>query len=100
MCIFLGVVAFLAVAQLVVASYRSGNEGAAIPVFYDKLQGLKQQLPELDVVVIGSSHVYRNFDPLTFDATMAGLGCKVRSFNMGVAGMNVNELNYILSHIG
>ncbi|MEL7448081.1 MAG: hypothetical protein AAFN78_02670 [Pseudomonadota bacterium] len=88
--------AFVLVSRVVVKSYRSTSDGSAIPVLFDKLQALQRVLPQTDIVVIGSSHVYRNFDPKAFDEAMAGLGCPVRSFNMGVAGMNINEANFIV----
>lgn len=46
---------------------------------------------EYDTLFVGSSRVYRNIDPLRFDASMAEAGRPTRSFNLGLPGMEFLE---------
>lgn len=54
---------------------------------------------EFDVVYIGSSRVFRAFDPEVFDATLAERGRPLSSFNMGVGGMLSFEQDFVLQRL-
>ena len=41
----------------------------------------------------------RDFDPHAFDAATRSAGCPTRSYNLGVADMNVIEMRYLLNRI-
>ncbi|MFK5956665.1 MAG: hypothetical protein QM477_09495 [Planctomycetota bacterium] len=60
-----------------------------------KLEWLKTQKDQVDVIFLGSSHIFHQFDPSTFDAAR-GEG---RSLNMGASGMGVREQLYLVERI-
>jgi hypothetical protein len=64
-----------------------------------KLHPLLRQDTGIDTITIGSSRVLRDFDPHAFDAAATAAGCPVRSYNLGVADMNVVEMRYLLDQI-
>lgn len=54
---------------------------------------------EYDLVYVGTSRVYRGFDPATFDQTLAELGHPLRSYNFGLVGMGYLEQRFIVDWI-
>lgn len=54
---------------------------------------------EVDVIFLGSSHVFRQFDPQLFDAQRKEEGTPYRSVNMAALGMDVHEEAYMLGRI-
>lgn len=57
----------------------------------DKLRYFEAQRDDYDVLVFGSSRVYRGVVPAELDAEMARRGVPVRSFNFGADGMDPHE---------
>src|SRR5262245_19965519 len=49
---------------------------------------------EFDGVFIGSSRVFRGFDPLVVDGELATRGVPARTFNLGVGGMVTFEMDF------
>lgn len=54
---------------------------------------------EFDLVYIGSSRVFRAFDPSAFDAAVAAEGRPLSSFNLGVGGMLSFEQDFVLQRL-
>jgi len=54
---------------------------------------------EIDVVFLGSSHVFRQFDPALFDAQRQDEPSALRSINLASAGMSFWEQYYMLHRI-
>lgn len=61
-----------------------------------KLEYFAAHKDEYDAVFIGTSRVFRAFDPSVFDAEMETRGVKLRSFNLGVGGVRPFEMDFIL----
>lgn len=70
-----------------------------VPVISDKLDYLQAHRGEIDTVFIGSSRVYRAFDPALFDREFAARGGSSRSFNFGVDGVRPPETFYVLREV-
>lgn len=60
-----------------------------------KLEWLATQDEAVDVLFLGSSHIYHQFDPIVFDE-VRGSG---RALNMGESGMGVAEQMYLVERI-
>ena len=54
---------------------------------------------EYDLVFLGSSRIYRAFDPHVFDEELEARGCEVSSFNLGVGSMRPHEMNNMLDEV-
>jgi len=64
-----------------------------------KLQYFRAHQDEFDTLLIGSSHVYTQIDPTTFDATMSEQGVESHSYNFGITGLSMPELYWLVDHI-
>lgn len=64
-----------------------------------KYEFFAEHRDEFDVVYVGSSRVFRAFDPLVFDAELAASGVEARSFNFGVGGMRGFEQDFVLRRL-
>ena len=67
--------------------------------FSYKLDWLDAHAASIDVVIVGSSRVQRGIVPAAFDAAAASRGVVVRSFNLGVAGMEPAEADTVVRHL-
>ena len=67
--------------------------------FSKKLDWLDAHAGSVDVVVVGSSRVQRGLVPAAFDAAAASRDLAVRSFNLGVAGMEPAEADAVVRHL-
>jgi len=61
-----------------------------------KMRWWEEHADEYDLVFLGSSRVYRAFDPAAFEAELAQLGRPLRSFNFGIGGVRPFEMDLIL----
>ena len=59
-----------------------------------KIGILASDLDDYQAIFIGSSRIYRQVDPATFDATFAAAGVPMRSFNLGAPDMRMLEVLY------
>lgn len=64
-----------------------------------KIRWFDEHADEYDLVFIGSSRVFRAFDPRLFDQQLAERGVHLRSFNFGVRGAQPFEFDRILRTI-
>ena len=67
--------------------------------FDEKFEYFAEHKDEFDVLAIGSSRVWRGFIPEDFDAEMELRGESLRSYNLGVGGMRVWEMDYLLRQV-
>jgi len=65
----------------------------------DKLAAYEESAADYNTIAVGSSRVFRQVDPTTFDARMAELGYGTGTFNLGVAGMTAIETRDYLRRI-
>jgi hypothetical protein len=64
-----------------------------------KIHDFERNAPEADTIAIGSSRMLHGFDPAVFDAASAEAGCPAISYNMGISGLNLIELRYVLRRL-
>jgi hypothetical protein len=64
-----------------------------------KLEGLAPLIDEVDTLFVGPSLVYRHVDPARFDALTAEAGRPTRSYNLGVSGMGLLEMRWVLGRV-
>lgn len=69
---------------------------ADVPAVGEKLSHLERSPERYDTLFVGSSYVYREFDPALFDAISEAAGDPVRSFNLGIPGMDPPETYWLL----
>jgi hypothetical protein len=72
---------------------------ADVRVVGPKVEHLRARGDEYSVLFFGSSYVHRDFAPEVFDAEMARRGIPVRSFNVGVPGMDPPETYFLVNEI-
>ena len=60
-----------------------------------KMAQLESDVDGYDAVFVGSSRVYRQLEPDTFDAVFAAAGLPMRSFNLGVPDMRMLEVLFL-----
>ncbi len=70
-----------------------------IPVLSDKMHYFQEHKNEFDVIFIGSSHIYRDINPIIFDTELSKYNFKYKSFNFGVSSMNLIEQRFLLKNI-
>ena len=70
-----------------------------VPGVTPKLRYFIEHKDEFDTLFIGSSHIYRHVDPLTFDQVAAEHGLATRSFNLAIGGMHPPESFYVLDQV-
>jgi len=54
------------------------------------------RFPDTNLIAIGPSYVEMGFDPDVFDAAMKARGKEIHSFNMGIDGLSVPEMQTIV----
>lgn len=64
-----------------------------------KMQWFHHVQENVDVVFLGSSHVYRQLDPTLFDLQRGTADTTLRSVNMGALGMGLNEESFLLRQL-
>ncbi len=69
-----------------------------------KFAHFREHANDYDLVYVGTSRVFRGFDPALFDARLAELGHPLRSYNFGLVGLNYLEerflTEWVLAHRG
>jgi hypothetical protein len=76
------------------AAYLQWGPPRSVPALTPKLRHLAQHRGEYDLLIFGSSRVFRGFVAPEFDRLMSEAGQRVRSFNVGVDGMAPPESFY------
>ena len=64
-----------------------------------RFEYLEQHPDAFDAIYFGTSNVYRSFVPAEFDAELARRGHRIRSFNLGVPGMTVFEMDHLIREV-
>lgn len=70
-----------------------------IPEVTPKLRYFVEHKDEFDTLFVGSSHIYREVIPETFDRAAAAHGVRTRSFNLAIGGMQPPESFYFLDQV-
>lgn len=79
-----------------IAVLHAVDNHADVPVVGEKLAHLGRNPQRYDTLFIGSSYVYREFDPARFDDLTAAAGAPSVSFNLGIPGMDPPETYWLL----
>lgn len=66
--------------------------------FYEKEYCLEHNAPNFNTILMGSSRVYRQIDPILFDSLNNG-GTSTHTFNFGIDAMTIPEEYYEFEHI-
>ncbi len=64
-----------------------------------KLEAFEEVKDECELLYFGSSYVYRSFRPDVIDEELARQGFNIRSFNLGVGGMDAFETDHLLREV-
>jgi hypothetical protein len=64
-----------------------------------KQRHLQDTIHDYDAIFIGSSRVYRAFDPTQFEALMSQRGEAIKTYNFGVPGLRPHEMQLLLDDI-
>ena len=64
-----------------------------------KIHAFERDAPDADTIAIGSSRMLHGFDPAVFDSVSAESGCPGESYNLGISGLNLIELRYVLRRL-
>ena len=64
-----------------------------------KQRHVKESIHDYDAVFIGSSRVYRAFDPIQFETLMSDRGLRLKTYNFGVPGLRPHEMQILLDEI-
>jgi hypothetical protein len=65
----------------------------------EALERLIQDQPRVDILFVGSSIVRCNIHPIEFDRSMAALGMRAVSFNVGLSGLWPGPVEFYLEHL-
>ncbi|GGF10514.1 hypothetical protein GCM10011611_15150 [Aliidongia dinghuensis] len=65
----------------------------------DKIQAMAPERASVDTVAVGSSRMLHAFNPDRFDQTAGAAGCPVHSYNLGIGGLNLIEMRYVLRQL-
>ncbi|MCH2173079.1 hypothetical protein MK489_20055 [Myxococcota bacterium] len=89
LCLYalLCVTSLLATTSLVRSGVQQSSPLPQVRQLSDKLTFWKENAAEFDVLLFGTSSLYRGIDPRVFDAETARLGAPTRSFNAGIPGL-------------
>ncbi|NNE09310.1 MAG: hypothetical protein HKN20_12175, partial [Gemmatimonadetes bacterium] len=68
-------------------------------VFADKLSQFSESDPPCNLLFVGSSRVYRQIRPATFDSVLSAHGIDIHSYNFGIPGTSPFETAYLLRRV-
>jgi hypothetical protein len=87
--------ALVGVRTLVVHAWPWEPDGEA----GDKLAAYSLSVGSYDTVVVGSSRIFRQVSPVSFDGRLCELGWATRTFNFGLPGMTAIEMRDYLRRV-
>ncbi len=90
---------FFGVALILLLPLLHGITSLHDRLINDKFKGLTAQSDKVNTIFLGSSATYRGIDPVLFDSLMTGSGILSNSFNVGIPGINMLEMHYVLEEI-
>ncbi len=70
-----------------------------IPIISEKFRKFEEHKNDYNTLFFGSSRIYRHIIPRVFDQRMASQGYDIKSYNLGVSGMNFAETYFFLQKI-
>ena len=91
-------IAFVIAILIAVAAIEMMIAGRSEPnlgLFGKKVEFLKEQHAQYNVLFVGTSMIYRAIDPVVLQETAAENGCDVRAFNLGISKLRLTELRHI-----
>ena len=92
------VVAFLVAALISIVGIDRillGSEKPNLGLFGKKVDFLVENHDRYNVLIVGTSMIYRAIDPVILQRVAADQGCDVRAFNLGVSKLRLTELRHI-----
>lgn len=94
----LAVMTFLVVALITVVGIDgilSKSDKPNLGLFSKKVDFLVENHDDYNVLVVGTSMIYRAIDPVILQRVAESQGCDVRAFNLGVSKLRLTELRHI-----
>ncbi|WP_222425215.1 hypothetical protein [Planktothrix tepida] len=70
-----------------------------IPIISEKFRKFEEHKNDYNTLFFGSSRIYRHIIPRVFDRQMASKGYNIKSYNLGVSGMNFAETYFFIQQI-
>ncbi|MBD2480486.1 hypothetical protein [Planktothrix sp. FACHB-1365] len=70
-----------------------------IPIISEKFRKFEEHKNDYNTLFFGSSRIYRHIIPRVFDRQMASKGYNIKSYNLGVSGMNFAETYFFIQKI-
>jgi hypothetical protein len=70
-----------------------------VRIVSEKLAFLSEHPDDYDILFVGSSRVYRQISPATFDRVLGEAGYPLRSFNLGIGAAKVPEVAFLLKRL-
>lgn len=64
-----------------------------------KVDWALSHFPDTNLIAIGPSYIHMGFDPVAFDEAMAAKGRTVHSFNMGIDGLSLPEMQALVEDL-
>jgi hypothetical protein len=78
---------------------RSMTPPPYVRIVSEKLAYLAEHPDDYDILMVGSSRVYRQISPAAFDRVLAEAGYPLRSFNLGIGAAKVPEVSFLLKRL-
>ncbi|MBD2446907.1 hypothetical protein H6G76_06965 [Nostoc sp. FACHB-152] len=93
------VLAVISSAGLINIFLPSSNIPQNLDDISTKFEYFAKYKDDYDVIFLGSSTTYQGVVPKVFDETMAANGRRIKSFNFGIMGANIAEMDFYLEKI-
>ena len=98
-CWLAAVLGFLATSILINAQVTQKYWHPEIPMLTDRIERYRNKIDEIEVIVIGSSHVFYGFHEAEFNKATSQYGAKLISFNFGIEALSMAERREIVELI-
>lgn len=98
--LFITILIFTVLFSSILSQALNAIRPVKLPYVDTKLDYLKKNIGKYDTLVIGTSRIFRGFDPTSFDTVNRELGCNTNTFNLGIPDMRVRELDVLIDRLG
>lgn len=93
------IIVFLVICSIALTETIRVLRDYKIPYVHSKIEFLRENIEKYDTVVIGTSRVFRGFDPEAFDNGNSLRGCSTRTFNLGIPNLRIRELDVLVNEL-
>jgi hypothetical protein len=95
---WLAALTFVVAGMIAVIGFRvlfPMNDSPNLGIYSKKVDHLRRNHADYNVLFIGTSRTYRGVDPIQLQQVAEGQGCDVRAFNLGVSKLRLTELRHL-----